>query len=165
MTILVGADIKIVPGAGPKIVEVATRFLGLFETKSNAVWDDPTTPGVDANAGDLRRLLESVGWQAGWPYCAAFCEAVWKQAYTELGASARLLQRIASRLTPSVMDSFKNWDGSVSTVPRAGAIFFMQKGSSWQGHAGIVVRVGQDVLSTIEGNTSPDPKDAASDRE
>ena len=150
---------------GEKIVEVATRFLHLQETTSNAVWDDPSTPGLDASASDLRKLLEGTGWQAGWPYCAAFCEAVWRQAYVELEASAILVQRIAKRLTPSVMASFKNWEGQISTVPKPGALFFMQKGDSWQGHAGIVVRLGKDIIATIEGNTSPDPKDATVDRE
>ena len=150
---------------GEKIVEVATRFVGLHETAANVAWDNPATPEADASAVELKKLLLSVGWQDGWSYCSAFCEAVWKQAYTELKTQPIILQRIATMLTPSVMDSLRNWTGHIATVGQPGAIFFMQKGSSWQGHAGIVCKVSGDKMATIEGNTSPDPKDADADRE
>jgi hypothetical protein len=58
-------------------------------------WDDPATPEPDAAAAELRQLMAACGWQPGWPYCAAFVEAVWRTAYTELGAPATLLAELS----------------------------------------------------------------------
>jgi hypothetical protein len=150
---------------GAKILEVASRFLNLYETKANAAWDNPDTAGPDRAALELPKLLKSVGWQPGWPYCAAFCEAVWRTAYTELGAPPELLQKIAARLNPSVMESYRAWLKDTTIVPAPGAIFFMQNGATPFGHAGLVARPGARAFATIEGNTAPAATDAAHDRE
>lgn len=151
---------------GNKIVETAAHFVNLYETRQNAVWDNPDTAGEDPEGDALRRMMEACGWQAGWPYCAAFCEAMWHTVYQELGAPEPLRKEIAQKLTPSVMKSFNNWGEERTThTPLRGAIFFMQKGDSGYGHAGIVVKSTGSVISTIEGNTMPDPTDAAMDRE
>ncbi len=159
---------------GTKIIEVATHFLGLHETASNAAWDNPETAGEDQAAKDLLAALEATGWQKGWSYCAAMVEAVWRTAYTEAGAPAALVQHIAQLLTPSVMGSFNNVRRSLVNPesrendprlrdPISGSIFFMQKGQSGFGHAGLCVKAGGQIFTTIEGNTS-DP-DAASSEE
>jgi LysM repeat protein len=150
-----------------EIVTQAKRFVNLHEIESNARWDDPATAERDAEGSALRRALEEVEWQEGWPYCAAFCEAVWRLGYGEIGATPTVMRQIARRLNPSVMSSFRNWKevGGITRTPTPGSIFFMQKGRTDRGHAGIVVRVFDDRISTIEGNTSPDPKNAAADRE
>ncbi|MCU0588671.1 MAG: hypothetical protein MUF52_11020 [Syntrophobacteraceae bacterium] len=151
---------------GGEIISVATRFLNLYEVKSNELWDNPDTAGVDPEGHELNRMMKECGWQPGWPYCAAFCEAVWRAAYRNLGAPASLIKEIAEKLTPSVMQSFNNWGSSrISRQPLPGSIFFMQKGKSGKGHAGLVVKPGTTHFASIEGNTSPDPKDAEADRE
>ena len=150
---------------GAKILEVASGFLGLYETKANAAWDDPDTLGADPAALLLPKLLKSVGWQPGWPYCAAFCEAVWRTAYAELGAPAALQQRIATRLNPSVMESYRAWVTETTLTPIPGAIFFMQSGRGPFGHAGLVAKPGTRAFGTIEGNTAPAATTAANDRE
>jgi hypothetical protein len=151
--------------AASEIIRVASHFLNLRETANNAAWDDPDTAGQDPAGRELRTLLESVGWQSGWPYCMAFCKAVYMQAYRNLGASPEVLQLIAQRFTPSVMTTFRNC-GALSgrRAPAAGAIFFMQKGESGFGHGGLVVNAGERKFSTIEGNTSPSPGSAQADR-
>ena len=63
------------------------------------------------------------------------------------------------------MQTLENWGHQVKRTPAPGSIFFMQLGSSRKGHCGIVVRVDGGRMSTIEGNTSPDPADSAVDRE
>jgi hypothetical protein len=151
--------------AGAEILRVAGRFLGLYESAQNAAWDNPATAGEDPEAKELAHLMEECGWQKGWAYCAAFCEAVWRRAYSNLGAPGILIDDIARRLTPSVMQSLENWGHEVTMTPVPGAIFFMQMGTTWKGHCGIVVRVDGERMSTIEGNTSPDPVTAAMDRE
>ena len=50
-------------------------------------------------------------------------------------------------------------------TPLPSAIFFMQKGDTGFRHAGIVAKSTPGVIATIEGNTMPDPTDAAMDRE
>ncbi|MBI1733209.1 MAG: CHAP domain-containing protein [Gammaproteobacteria bacterium] len=151
--------------AGSEILRVAGRFLGLYEIAQNSAWDNPATAGSDPEAQELLRLMEQCGWQKGWAYCAAFCEAVWRSAYANLFAPAPLAGEIAAKLTPSVMQSFHNWGARVTQVPVPGAIYFMQMGQSGNGHCGIVVRSDGGRISTIEGNTSPDPANAALDRE
>ena len=107
---------------GNKIVAVATTFLNLYETQSNAAWDNPETIGSDPQAIVLRLMMEQCGWQGGWPYCAAFCEAVWRTAYKELGAPEAVSQDIAAKLTPSVMQSFHNWAPRITRDPLPGSI-------------------------------------------
>ena len=154
---------------GQEIITVASHFLGLYETRANAQWDNPNTLGVDPEGLELQALLSQVGWQPGWAYCAAFCEAVWRTAYLNLKAPAPLLERIARTLTPSVIRSYANAGGDVGNTPAPGAIFFMELGHTGKGHAGIVVRAsGAGALArmaTIEGNTSPEPDDPNADRE
>jgi hypothetical protein len=142
---------------GDRIVAVAIRYLNLVETQSNAQWDDPKTPGVDARALQIRAALIASGHTDGAPYCAAFVEAIWRLAYAEAGARATTIARLTSLLCPSVMTSFMNWkrEGLITQTPVKGAIFFMQKGESWTGHAGIVRAVKDGYIETIEGNTSP----------
>lgn len=151
---------------GQKIISVASTFIGLQETKQNAEWDNPSTVGRDEAADALRKALRASGWMAGWPYCAAFVEACWRIAYTELGAPDQLLTRIKLRLTPSVLQSYNNWKpDSTQREPEPGAIFFMQLGHTAYGHAGLVVHQNGDAISTIEGNTSPMPGSSALDRD
>ncbi|MCC6318201.1 MAG: CHAP domain-containing protein [Gemmatimonadaceae bacterium] len=152
--------------AGAEIVRLASEFLNLRETSNNAAWDNPDTAGQDPAATRLRQLLETTGWQAGWPYCMAFCKAIYMQAYRNLGASPGVLRLIAQRFTPSVMMSYRNSGAFAQRkVAIQGAIFFMQKGDTPYGHAGLVVMPGQVNFSTIEGNTSPSPGSAQADRE
>lgn len=150
---------------GARIIEVATQFVGLHETKANAEWDNPVTAGKDQAAVDLWNALTDSGWMMGWPYCAAFVEACWRAAYVGLQAPDELQSRIGQKLTPSVMQSFKNWKAEISLDPTRGAIFFMQMRQGATGHTGIVVQPFRDQFSTIEGNTSPQAGTPDADRE
>lgn len=152
--------------AGEEIIRVASHFLNLKETANNSAWDNPDTAGQDQAGFDLRRLLETTGWQAGWPYCMAFCKAIYLQAYKNLGAPPEVLRLVSQRFTASVMITYKNCGAfAQKKVPTSGAIFFMQKGDTGNGHAGLVVTPGQVNFATIEGNTSPSPTSAQADRE
>ena len=158
---------------GQRIIDRATSFLGLHETASNAAWDNPATAGADAAAQELLKALEATGWQKGWAYCASLVEAVWRSAYVDAQAPAALVQRISTLLTPSVMQSFNNCNGAqpdrlIARSPIPGAIFFLQKGQSGFGHAGLYVRsgaAGSNVFATIEGNTSDPSAVSTEERE
>jgi hypothetical protein len=119
-------------------------------------WDDAATPEPDPEAAELRQRLAAGGWRPGWPYCAAFVEAVWRTAYTELGAPAALLDALRAKLTPSVLQSFQHWEAAITRVPVPGAIVFLQHGHGPHGHAGLVVRATATRFTTLEGNTTPE---------
>jgi len=147
---------------GEKIVSVAERFESLVEIRSNAVFDDPKTPGPDRRAAEFVEMIKRAGHRDGWAYCMSMCEGVWHVSYEELGASRDTLSKIAMLLNPHVMSSFSACmaAGLISKIPALGAVGFMQKGSSSSGHAFIVTDPGQDWIRTIEGNTSPtDPNE------
>jgi hypothetical protein len=151
------------------IIAKAEHFQGLKEIKANAKWDDPKTPGPDARAAELKALLEGVKWQPGWAYCLAFCKAIWLEAYRELGAPSDLRRMLDDRLSLHVVGSYNALKPSISNLPRPGAIFFMKKGNTIQGHSGIVTGVqverGIMTITTIEANTSNTEASAAKDRE
>ena len=152
--------------AGEEIIRVASHFLNLKEIANNSAWDNPDTAGQDQAGLELRRLLETTGWQAGWPYCMAFCKAIYLEAYKNLGAPPEVLRLVSQRFTASVMITYKNCGAfAQKKVPTSGAIFFMQKGDTGTGHAGLVVTPGQVNFATMEGNTSPSPTSAQADRE
>lgn len=146
--------------AGVEILRTASRFLDLHEVQDNAHWSEPT----DSQA--LRQLLMEVGWQEGWPYCASFVEACYVHAYRVLEAPAAVVDLIRARFTPSVMRTFANCGVHAQrrdAIP--GSVFFMQKGRTGLGHAGLVILAGRHTICTLEGNTSPGVRDAARDRE
>jgi hypothetical protein len=146
--------------AGLEVLKVASQFLDLYEVKPNAQWSEPV------ESETLKRLMKEAGWQEGWPYCAAFVEACVVMAYRRLGASDEALKVIRSRFSPSVMQTFVQV-GTLGQQRKAvpGSVFFMQKGGTGLGHAGLVVLGGRRTFVTIEGNTSPGVVDTASDRE
>jgi hypothetical protein len=156
-----------------KIIEVAKRFVGLYETEQNRAWNNPATPEQDPEALLLEEMMKMVGWRPGWAYCQSFVAAIWKQAYKELSADEDIIRLIKETFTPSVLSSYNSWnniaqvrpDIIVSKVPVPGSAFFMQYATSWKGHAGIVINSNDSHIFTIEGNTSPAPTSATSDRE
>ena len=156
-------EIKEGTEVGRLIVKHASIFVGLFETKANKEWARLVN-GVQQEDNELEEVLKLVGWQPGWSYCAAFVEAVWRTAYKEVNAPKELQDLIASNLNPSVIKSYDNFKDRISQVPEPGSIFFMQKGFSGYGHAGIVVSSDGAKFATIEGNTSPGSGTAESER-
>jgi hypothetical protein len=150
-----------------KILEVASRFEGLVELKSNAKWGSKKLKAADPAAAQMERMLKRSGHQDGWPYCMSFCEMVWHVAYEEIGACQETIRMVCRLLNPSVMQSWANVKeaGLNDRVPKLGAIFFMQKGTSGYGHAGIVEDHAETLLHTIEANTSPQPGTTDEDRD
>ena len=146
------------------IISCAKQYLNLMEVRDNAKWDNVTTPGPDAAADKLQARMKETGWQEGWPYCAAFAEAVVREALKAVNSEKYDI--FAKNMTASCMESFDNFSklGLISKTPTPGSVFFMQMGSSYRGHAGIVIAVDGNSLKTIEGNTSPNPDTPEADR-
>jgi hypothetical protein len=142
-----------------RIVAVAEEFEGLVEIKSNTDWDDLSTKGKDPHAETFKSMLKRAGHNDGWPYCMSFCEGIWVTAYSDAKASAKVIAKIRELLSPSVMNSYQKCreSGLISREPHRGAIGFMQKGKTWQGHAFLVSDVDAGWIRTIEANTSPGP--------
>jgi hypothetical protein len=144
--------------AGMEILRAAQQFLDMHEVEPNTAWCRP------ADSDHLRKLLAQTGWQPTWPYCAAFVEACWGVACHVLAPEAE--DALRSRFTVSVMRTYANVKERVHrSRPAPGAVFFMQKGTSGLGHAGLVLLAGERVMATIEGNTSPGVVGEARDRE
>ena len=150
---------------GLEIVTTAEGLLGLVETKSNAEWDDPKTPGPDLRAKRFKQWLLSVGWNPGWAYCASTVEAVYRQTLVRMAAPPAIVQRIATQLCPSVMKSYARCHDQITKSPIPGDIMFMQKGHTPYGHAGIVTAVHSGWFETIEANTSKEASSAERQRE
>lgn len=144
--------------AGIAVLEVASQFLDLREIENNTRWD------IVATSDTLVPLLEATGWKLGWPYCMAFVEAVWGEAAKRVAPDAEPLLR--QKFSPHVLTSYRNVKRAVHTRhPEPGAVFFMQKGQSANGHAGIVIMASRTRMVTIEANTSPGVVTGAADRE
>lgn len=146
--------------AGYAIIEAALEFAGLHEIQNNVAWSDPVL------SAKLQTKLKEVGWQPGWAYCASFVEMAWLNGYRNVGATKPMLTLLQKVLTPSVMTSFTNAKKyALSKDPKPGSIFFMQKGSAWLGHEGIILGGGGGAIATIEGNTSSQVQSDEEDRE
>lgn len=148
---------------GAKVISSAARFVGLTEVRSNTSWDLIVTAGKDAIAEEFHAELLRVGWQDGWPYCAAFCEVAWKMAYQ----GRPELPKVRTMLTPGVLQSFHNAaeQGWTSKEPKIGAIGIMRNGETEHGHAFLIRGWTSDKIATIEANTSPASGDPLRDRE
>ena len=140
---------------GKLIIAEADRFVNLYEIKANADWRFITDPSKGKPQSDeLDAAMKSCGWNDGLPYCAAFCEAMWKLAYTRAKAPTSIITEFSKKLTPSVMLSYTNFKPRITKEPIPGSIFFMQNGKGATGHAGIVIANDGTNMATIEGNTS-----------
>ncbi len=145
------------------ICEIARSYSGLTEISPNRVWDDLHTPGVDARAERLRKSLLGAGHVGSNAYCMTFCKAVYREALPLASAQRRTIN---SLFTPSVVQTWKNCkqQGLVTADPQVGAVYFMQKGKSGLGHAGIVLEDNGRTMLVCDGNTSPMAKSAEADR-
>ena len=152
---------------GAQIIREASRFVGLVETKPNAEWNDPRTPGPDTDlVNELKSLMRPSPWKPGWAYCAAYAEGVILLAMRKLGLPT---QRAAQLLQPGVVNTWRAFrEAELTTLnnPEPGALWLAQYTlNAGMGHAGIVTATNGHMQSTIEANTSLDSRDPRKDRE
>lgn len=112
--------------------------------------------------------MKSVGWVRNYQWCMLFAKLMWKKAL-----QGTVYWQYAEKLiTPSSQSTWANFSNdksglfNVSTTPQIGSIVIWQDYTKagfphdpLQGHAGIVVGVGEKSFSTIEGNSTNDPNE------
>lgn len=136
-----------------RIIEVASQYISLYETIPNTQWTSKIIKNPATVSLKLVTAMEACEWQKGWPYCAAFVEAVMLEAFAEDQAKVKKLKNL---LAPSVMLTYSRCKNFIIKEPKPGSIFIMQKAKGATGHAGIVGKdISKTAFSTIEANTSP----------
>jgi hypothetical protein len=104
-----------------------------------------------SNAGpDVEKYLKAVGLGKGYSWCMAFVFWCFEQSAIQLSIGCPL------KKTAGVLDQWNSIDAYFKkTVPMPGDVFIMDFGQG-KGHTGIVLKVHQWQVETIEGNTNDD---------
>lgn len=122
-----------------KVLEVALSQEGVSEQPKGS------------NSGPMvNQYLKSVGLGPGAAWCMAFVYWCMQEATRSLGVKNELLK------TGGVLLQWRSTTFKKSTSPgdvKPGAIFIMDYGTGL-GHTGFVVRIENNVMHTIEGNTN-----------
>lgn len=130
-----------------KVIETALKYVGQKELAGN-VFSDST---------ELGKKLHGAGQKDGDPWCALFCEMVFKEAYPERFAEFDKL------FSASAVQTYKNFQKGggymFNSLPKEGNLVIWQKQvegkAQWQGHAGIVYELKSSwEFTSIEGNTN-----------
>ena len=130
-----------------KVVEVALKYVGQRELPNNVF--DPES--------DFGKKLHAAGQKDGDPWCALFCELVFKEAYPERFAE---LDKLFSASAVQTYKNFTKGGGYMEhNLPKEGTLCIWQKyvegKPQWQGHAGIVYELKSSwEFTCIEGNTN-----------
>lgn len=134
-----------------KMLEVAAAEVGYLEKKSNKDLDDKT-----ANAGsgnftkywrDMDPSLQGEAW------CDCFVSWCFKKAYGETTAKQLLCGGLQCFYTPESAQCFKDKGQWYANNPKKGDVIYFRN-SERICHTGIVEKVTDDTVYTIEGNTS-----------
>lgn len=124
-----------------KIVQIAESYIGQEEKINNSGFKN----------GWFERLMRSVGFYTGAPWCAFFAKLVWKEA----GIDNRLISGSARQ---TMLNATKSGNWHTHAVEGAIAIWIMFENGKPKrnGHMGIVSLTHSyiDYFETIEGNTS-----------
>lgn len=128
-----------------KIKNIALSYLGQREVPGNMGFTDK----------QFEKKMAAVGFVKSYAWCALFAELIWVEAYE---GSKETLAKLKTLFSASATATFKNFDldGTFNTskTPKVGAVAIWRYGNGWQGHAGIVIAVNGDTITTIEGNTN-----------
>jgi hypothetical protein len=129
-----------------KIIAIAQSYVGQQEIQPNRSFKD---------AAFLKKMI-SVGWQPGQSWCAYFFKLVWLEAYAD---NAVIKAKINQHGCGGAMNTFENYKTDplfkTSMIPLPGAGVIFEDGKTWNGHAGIVIKVlDKGTIQTIEGNTN-----------
>lgn len=121
-----------------KTIETAISQLGVQEKPKGS------------NSGpEVEIYLRSVGLGKGYSWCMAFVYWCVQQSSVKTAIKNPL------KKTGGVLDQWNTLGLKKSSTPQPGDIFIMDFGKG-QGHTGIVEKVENDIIHTIEGNTNDD---------
>jgi hypothetical protein len=128
--------------------EIAAAYIGQKELQGNIFKDD--TP--------LGKKLHAAGQHDGDPWCALFCEVVFKEALPDK------FKELDKLFSASAVQTYKNFVAASYVTGELPAVDWMviwQKyvngEPQWQGHAGIVSKLNPNdkyAFESIEGNTN-----------
>lgn len=131
-----------------QIIDTAKSYVGIKEIRGNLGW---TSQAFE------EKMLET-GWKTGQAWCAYFTELVWSEVYDSVGLAKNLDRYFSgsARRTLLKFSEAEGWETGTVPVPGAVAIWKLVKGGKdkWQGHAGIVTKVLDSHMETVEGNTN-----------
>lgn len=140
-----------------KLIALATNFVGLTETKSNAEWDDPLTKASEKEKSNLlsKTMKRVSGWAPGASYCVAADGACVALTLEQLG-QPEAAKKFLKAWTAGVMNNVEEMKRRecLSKRPLRGSIWLAQHGKTWKGHAGIVTDFNDRSMSLVEFNTS-----------
>lgn len=142
-----------------KVLTIAKAEVGYLEKKSNSNLDDKTANAGTGNYTKYARDLDAIegfynGKKNGYPWCDVFVDWCFVQAYGVENAK-KLLGQPDKSLGAGCSYSARYYKdkGQFHTTPKVGdQIFFGKKGD--ESHTGIVYKVDNKYVYTIEGNTS-----------
>lgn len=142
------------------LLDTATAEIGYLEKASNAYLDDKVKNAGDANytkyARDLGRIKFFNTAKQGTPWCSVFVSWCFVKSFDVNTAKKALYQPVKSAAAGcgSAANYFKQ-NGAWETTPQPGdQIFFFDKALKTLVHTGIVSRVTNTLVYTIEGNTN-----------
>jgi len=133
----------------------AKSWTGYLEKRSNSYLDDFTANAGSANYTRFARdycsfFGESVNVYQGQPWCAMFVSCCFAYVFGADKAEKMLYGHYA--YCPYGVQHFKN-NGAWHTSPEPGDVIFFYKGAE-STHTGIVIKVANGKVYTVEGNTS-----------
>ena len=145
-----------------KLLNIALQEEGYLEKKSNSQLESKTANAGDNNytkyADYLDRMNYFNGKKNGYAWCASFVCWCLVKAFGKETA-----MKIANHPTKdnqaagcsSAMNYYKQMNRFYKTTPQPGdQIFFTNDGGKSSNHTGLVTKVGNSIVYTIEGNTS-----------
>lgn len=134
-------------------IKIATKYIGYLEKKSNKLLDDFT---ANAGRGNYTRFAREyknfagVNYQ-GQAWCCMFINSVFVEAFGK--DKAKELLGGFSAYTPTAAQYFKSKNRWHEDTPKVGDLIFF-KNNLRICHIGIVTKVNNSTVYTIEGNTS-----------
>lgn len=128
-----------------KLISIAKNEIGYLEKRSlNSLYDKTANAGSANLTKYWADILPSF---QGEPWCACFVTWVFVKAFGK-SAAETLLKHYPYTYVPTIVQLFKNYSS-----PEVGDIACFYKNGKFA-HTGIVIGVGADKFTTIEGNTS-----------
>lgn len=130
------------------IVRIARSYIGETELPNNSGFKDPA----------FQKKMQIVGWLKGQSWCVYTAELIWKEGFT---TAHKYYDTINHLFTGGAVATWYNYKAApefkTGNMPKLGALALYQHGSTWQGHAGVVVSVDQKnkkMHTNVEGNTN-----------
>ena len=134
------------------IIETAIKYVGQREKPPNVGFID----------SKFQELMEIVGWNPSYAWCALFAELVWKESYSKYDST--IINELDELFSAGSVQTFlnfshnKSWEINNKPIPGSLVTWQNYKNNKplWTGHTGIVIQVDEQngIMETVEGNTN-----------